>query len=279
MDDGAAVIDVDAMANIAFTGINRAWLFMGLGLNCASGAERIDFDLPDAGYLRLLPDELPETTVQEAKAEFGTWIVSNGLREAIDTFEVFLGQVYSAALTIEVWSAEQAGEGADAGPMQKRAQAFSRRGTTDRLAWLDRDFSIATEYSDDISSACSARNCLTHRLGAVGEDDVEPDGFFVLRWHTLELHGFNKDGSEFVPSLDDLPIEFPEASPVSMRHAPREKRFALGERLILTPGELKQICYTFRLAIDQVRASFVGFAKRMGVQEVGRDDEPPRIET
>ena len=273
MDTDTSIIDVDAMANTAFTGVNRVWVFMGLGVNCANYVLSMNFNLPDAGYLRLMPDELPEATLREAKAEFGTWIVSNGLREAIDTFDVFLGQAYSAALTIEAWDAGRAEQEVDTGSLRERAKKFSRLGTANRLARLERDFNITAEYASDVNSVRRARNCLTHRLGVVGHEDVGGDGVLVLQWHTIELFGVNHDGSEFVPSLDALPIEFPEASPVNMRHAPREKRFSVGERLILLPGELKHVCYTFRLAIEQLRTSFVEFAKRMGVEEVARDHE------
>ena len=274
VDEETAVIDVDAMANTAFVGVNRAWLFMGLGVNCANDPQSVNFNLPDSDYLRLLPDELPEAEMLEAKAEFGIWIVSNGLRELIDTFDVFLGQVYAAALTVEAWSAARAGLDVDSGSMQRRAQAFSRLGTEKRLARLDRDFEITGEYTADVNSMRRARNCLTHRLGVVGPEDVGRDGFLALHWHTLELFGINKDGSEFVPSLDDLPIKFPEASPVNMRHVPRERRLFLGERLVLAPGELKHICYTFRLGIDQVRLSFVAYAERMGVQNIKPSHQP-----
>ena len=59
-----------------------------------------------------------------------------------------------------------------------------------------------------------------------------------------------------------------------MRHVPREKRLVLGERLVLAPGELKHICYTFRLGIDQVRLSFVAYAERMGVQNIKPSHQP-----
>jgi hypothetical protein len=272
VDADVTVINVDAIANTAFVGINRVWLFLGLGVNAANNAERSDLEIPDASYLRLLPDDLPETTLAEAKAEFGTWIVSNGLREAIDTFDVFLGQVEAAALTIESWKVAS-GHEVDMAPYNERATKFSRFGTAKRLESLASDFAIAADYGGDIVSVRRARNCLTHRLGLVGPEDIGRHGFLTVRWHAIELYGVNQDGSEFVPSLDALPIKFPESSPVNMRHAPRERRFGLGERLILSPSELKQICYTFRLAVEQVRSAFVTYAESMGVQPARLDSE------
>jgi len=267
------VIDVDAIVNTAFTGINRTWLFLGLGVNCAAAAERTDFEIADASYLRLLPDDLPDATLAEARAEFGVWIVCNGLREAIDTFDVFLGKVQLAALSVETWKAGVSSE-AEVARYNKRVAGFSRLGTEKRLTSLAHDFDITAEYGPDIVSMRRGRNCLTHRLGVVGTEDLGPYSQLTLQWHMIELYGWHTDGSEFVAAVDSLPVAFPEASPVNMRHGLREHKFAVGERLVLLPAELKEICYTFRLAIDQVRLSFISYAKRMGVQQVDRSGNP-----
>jgi hypothetical protein len=270
VDENMTVIDVDAIANTALIGVNRAWLFLGLGVNCAKTAKRSDFEIADAGYLRLLPDELPAPTLAQAKTEFAVWVVSNGLREAIDTFDVFLGSVQAAALSVEAWTSG-AESAADMVSYNKRAAAFSRLGTQKRLAGLARDFAITSDHGTDIVSMRKARNCLTHRLGVVGPGDVWSDGYLTLQWHTIELYGWHPDGSEFVTAVDSLPVAFPAGSPVNMRHGLREHRFGLGERVILSPAELKEICYTFRLAIDELRVSFLAFAERMGVQQVELD--------
>jgi hypothetical protein len=260
-----AVLDVDAIAKTAKVGINRAWLFLGWGLNCAARAKAGDLEVQDAGYLRLLPDEGLDTTLAEAKDEFGIWIVSNGLREAIETFDVFLGAVYQAALFVEAWAAGTASRTDDAS-CGKRAAKFSQFGTEKRLTSLDNDFAIAAEYGSDIVSLRKARNCLTHRLGVVGHEDTGAGGQLTLRWHVFELYGQHPDGSEFVACLDSLPVKFPEGSPVVLRHGLREHRYFLGERLVLSPAELKEICFAFLFVIDQVRLSFVSYAERMGVR-------------
>ncbi len=271
MDGEMTVIDIDAIANTAFVGINRAWIFMGMGVNCANDPGASDISLPDASHLRLLPDPLPETTLTEAKVEFGIWIVSNGLREAIETFEVFLERAYSAALSIEAWKAGALEQECDLVPFNKRAKAFSYLGAEKRLDCLSRDFELTTQYGSDIVTVQNVRNCLTHRLGIVRHEDVGSTGILVVRWHALELFGVNPDGSEFIPPLDSFPIEFPEGSPVSVRQAPRQRRFNLGERLVLSPGELKEICFTFRFAIDEIRAALVAYAQQMGVLDVTPD--------
>lgn len=279
MKVGIAVIDVDAVARTASVGVNRAWLFMGMGVNCANNADSIDIDLPEAAYLRLLPEDLPESTLEEAKVEFGVWIVSNGLRELIDTFDVFLGRTYDAALTVESWNAAQTGRQTNQASPDERSRQFSWFGTAKRLAALDDQFGISTGFSADVVSIRKARNCLTHRLGMVGREDVNQAGELVVQWHTAELYGVNPDGTDFVPSLEQLPIRFPVGSPVKVRHALREKRFSLGERLVLSAGELKHICYMFRLAIDEARGSFVQYAQRMGVQQVERQQEDGEVST
>jgi hypothetical protein len=273
VDEGMTVIDVDAIANTAFTGVNRAWMFLGLGVNAASRAERSDFEIADASHLRLLPEELPPPTLEDAKTEFAIWVASNGLREVIDTFDVFLGKVQAAALSVQAWKAGVASD-ADSAPYNKCAAAFSRLGTEKRLDSLRKDFAITAEYGPDIVSIRRARNCLTHRLGVVGSEDVGTEDHLTLGWHAFELYGWHPDGSEFVASPDSLPVAFPKGSPVNLRHGLREHRYGLGERIILSPAELKEICFTFRFTVDQVRQSLVEFMEGAGVQQVDTGGAP-----
>lgn len=74
-------IDVHELANLAHTGVRRAVLFMGLGLNAAHREEFRDYQLHK---LPILPDQtglpveffssdLPLERVDEFKKEFAVW--------------------------------------------------------------------------------------------------------------------------------------------------------------------------------------------------------------
>jgi hypothetical protein len=257
-------IDFSLMVQPALLGITRAWVFMGLGVNAALDPDYDKFSLPDVPYIQLLPDNLPNDTVEGIKREFAVWIVSNGLRELIETWDVFLDRLYHAALSGEYWQQSRHAPSLSPDSFTKRANAFPRKGTSEKLVMLRDQFGISLQFQPEIESIKQARNCLTHRMGVVGPEDVDTGGLLMVCWRSPELFGRNEDGSEFVPSLGSFPIDFPPGSGVMFRNAPRTKIGSIGDRLTFTPAELKEICYTFRIAVEHTRESFTAFVTRIG---------------
>ena len=248
----------------ALIGINRAWVFMGLGVNASLDPDCSGFRLPDLDHIKLLPDDMPKAIVEEFKREFGMWVVSNGLRELIETWDVFLDQLYYAAVYTDYWQQSQETAKLSPEPFMKRATAFAREGTREKLERLQKQFGITLQYQAEIESIKKARNCLTHRMGTVGPKDVEPGTSLTVRWRSPELFGINEDGTEFVPPLDSFPIHFPMGSPVKFRNVNRAKVVSLGDRLKFLPAEVKELCYTFRIAVDDAREAFTGLVLRSG---------------
>ncbi|NET01524.1 MAG: hypothetical protein F6K62_03165 [Sphaerospermopsis sp. SIO1G2] len=138
-------------------------------------------------------------------------------------------------------------------------------GIVDKFKVLERELSISIEFAEELLSIKRARNCLTHRLGIVDSKDLTDDKCMIISWRIPELYGYELDGSEYIPPQDKFPMEFPENSPVKIRFKIQKKSISLRERIIFYPTELKEICLTHLLAIDQVKNSFVAFAKRKGV--------------
>jgi hypothetical protein len=190
--------------------------------------------------------------------------VSNGLRELIETWDVFLDRLYVAALQCEHWNASQRDASVESQAYEQRARAFCDFGTPAKFRKLSSEFGIELEFQPEIESIKKARNCLTHRLGLVKGRDANSEQGLRVMWRAPELYGVNADGSEFVPSLESFPIDFPVDSPVMHRHGTRERMVAIGQRLELAAAELKEICYTFRIAIMQAQESFVALVTRMG---------------
>jgi len=256
-------INFDEVVEPAIVGVNRAVVFMGLGVTAASESAVANYRLPEAPHIDLIP-QVTEEQLAEFKREFGVWIIGNGLRELVETWDVFLDRLYIVSLASDEWRAERAGEALRPGQYAKRARAFPKRGTGEKFDLLQTEFGIRLTFEAEIESIKKARNCLTHRLGVVGAKDLNSPGGLAVRWRAPELFGYHEDGSEFVPSLDAFPIEFPTGSPVKLRHGERQKIVPRGHRLQLSAAELKEICYTFRIAIMQAQESFAGSIARIG---------------
>lgn len=251
-------VKLDVIFGTARTGITRAWVFTGMGINYASGPSK-DFNIPGAPHLHLFNRTLSDKELNQFTEEFRIWVTGNGLRELIETFDIFLEQLYSVVLIVEAWRQKKAYD-------QNKQSVFNKRGTPEKIDELE-NFGIRTAFKDDIISVKRARSCLTHRLGVVNRRDINDSEGLKVRWRVLELYGKNEDGSEFVPDLDQLaagPIEFPRGSAVNMRNAPRSKTFSMGSRIIFEPSEIKEICFWFLLLVDEIQKSIIKYCKNPG---------------
>ncbi|MBI2984170.1 MAG: hypothetical protein HYY50_00920 [Candidatus Kerfeldbacteria bacterium] len=258
-------IKLDNVLSTARVGINRAWVFMGLGVNAAS-IETLTPNVTGASYLKLLPDEISADSLREFKTEFRTWVVVKGLEELIEVFGVFLEQLYSMVLFVDAWKSKGQVD-------QKQISQFTEMGIREKLNILNRNFGIGTAFNDDIVSVNQARHCLTHRLGIVATRDLNTSSGLKVQWRTLQLYGHNEDGSEFVPDMERFepeglkkePVVFPRGSPAKMRNDPRSKVFPIGSRVVLEPRDLKEICLWFSLLLNELNESVIKYCEKSGV--------------
>lgn len=255
-------INFDEITEIAKVGVNRAYIFMGFAVNMSRNPHFSDFEVPDSSNLLLVSQNISDSERHEFKGEFANWAIANGLR---DLNEVFLDQIYNCALIIESWTIQSAGGKFDNSRNASRVNKFQRIGMVEKFKVLEEELSISIEFAEELLSIKRARNCLTHRLGIVDSKDLTDDKCMIISWRIPELYGYESDGSEYIPPQDKFPMKFPENSPVKIRFRIQKKSILLGERIIFYPTELKEICLTHLLAIDQVKKSFIAFATQKGV--------------
>jgi len=258
-------INFDEITEIAKVGVNRAYIFMGFAVNMSLNPHFSDFEVSDSPNLLLVSQNISDSERHEFKGEFANWAIANGLRDLNEYFEVFLDQIYNCALIIESWSIQSAGGEFDNSRNALRVNKFQKIGMVEKFKVLEKELSISIKFAEELLSIKRARNCLTHRLGIVDSKDLTDDNCMIISWRILELYGYEPDGSEYIPPQDKFPMKFPENSPVKRRFVIQKKSILLGERIIFYPTELKEICLTHLIAIDQVKDSFITFAMQKGV--------------
>jgi hypothetical protein len=108
-------------------------------------------------------------------------------------------------------------------------------------------------------SMSNARNCLTHNLGVVAPRYAKSAGVLLIRWTAFETRIQQGERHVVVPPLITDGLQAPDPSQEAdwvMVIVEREKRFAIAERIELTPGELHEICIYYSRLADQVTESF-----------------------
>ncbi len=264
-------IDLENLANVAQTGVRRAAIFMGLGLNAAA---RDDFNDYSLGRLPLvpgqvglpmsfIPDDLPTDQVQAFKTEFATWIVGCGLRDMIEHYATFLDKIQQYSLF--VW--QSLGRLGSIDPVKAQRTFQGRLGVPDKLKELRSVFGISMQHEVSVGRLYKARNCLTHDLGVV-HDKRCVDGIFALTWLTPTARLEPKDGSPAIAFPTMLGTQLEAESNFIVEMVEREIRLTAGDRLVLSHQDLREILFFFSaLVIPLTLEPFSNFLRNEGVPE------------
>lgn len=252
-------IDVDLMLETALKGARRAYVFCCLGTNAARDSRLTQYWL-EFPTVQLLQRDLPKEQIDHFKKEFGKWITHNALRELVETFAVYLDNVFYAALVVMGNRIDLDSE------LQRKLDQFERFGLEDKLTTLDHEFSITPRHPKFWVSHQRARNCITHRRGTLGNRDVQEDGRLVLNWPSFEAGLKYKSGEKI--SFED---HFEAGNPPLKDHATpyikvieRELVTEKGQPFSIPPERLVDMT---QLLISDARAvanSWHEFATRNG---------------
>jgi hypothetical protein len=191
MDKHHINIDLKQLSEIAHTGVRRAVLFMGIGLNAAHRDDFVDYELhklplapgQTSPLIDFFPSDLPLNRVREFKRQFAIWITGCGLREVLEHYALFLDRIHNYSLLIY----QIRGQLDKLDPVREQ-RIFNRKlGIPRKLDILRERFSIAPNDSESIAQMYRARNCLTHDFGVVSPKHCAGGTQFVLRWKAFDL--------------------------------------------------------------------------------------------
>jgi len=234
-------IDFDTIFALLENGVRRADVFMGLGLNASEHQPAISHVLAHQGpKIELVKEELTVDEREVVGVEFGKWIKAAGLRELLETFQLFLTRVYHALYVVHGIK----------GPLTDKAliapNRFERLGLSDQATELQKLVDVSDEQLEILQSLNQARNCYAHRRGLVGTKDVDPvTGIFSLKWLTLIIEAVEPDGN--VVSGEALfGYHFTEGAVMRVRVGLGVSQFHAGEELVIAKSDLKQICLCVR---------------------------------
>ncbi|MHA1567312.1 MAG: hypothetical protein ACTSX7_18530 [Alphaproteobacteria bacterium] len=263
-------IEVSQLSEIAHTGVRRAALFMGFGLNAAYREDFLDYELhklpirPGQASLPMdiIPRNLPPERVKAFKEEYATWITGCGLRELLEHYALFLDRIHDHSLFILQTKGKLDGRK----PQSERKRFTQVLGVPGKLDALRDGFSIAPANPESIESLYVARNCLTHDLGVVVQKRCRSDGYLTLTWKALEFFAKGSVSGTDRPIADVVGTTMVEQTRIIMRQVLRQRKFASGARLLLSKEDLWEICYFFDVhAIPTTVRSFVEFLKVHGI--------------
>jgi hypothetical protein len=236
VEENARIIDLDQIRITALTGIHRASIFMGLGVNAADDPSFVSYQLKGPVHISIIPHELSESDLVAVKKDFRNWIIGNGLRELTERFGAFLDQIFDVILFLDIHAKTitlQEAQKLQCGFVKDTAISGKLKRLSTRWGQL---FLNQRHYE----RLTTARNCLVHGLGIVRPRDRNDGDHLLISWRGGDVYLHDQDGTEFRFSEETVG-RIAVGNPV-FRASDREKRFAVGAEVVLIPQELQEIC-------------------------------------
>lgn len=259
--------NLDNVLEFLRKGVRRADVFMGIGLNAAAYDPPISHILAPEGLhdIRLVKEELTDEEKAHVASEFGKWVRTNGLRELIETYSIFLHRLYIPLFVM------RKGRGLDNESLLRPAR-FEFKGITDQVDEFAKIVPVNEGDRRVLSSLNQARNCFAHRHGCVGRRDVDAEsGVFCLRWSRFQLEFEEPDGN-VVPEEAVFGRVFENGGMIQLRIIEREKTFKLNDELVLEKQELKEICFCVLIIGQRFLRGAISAAREAGVLQEAIDD-------
>jgi len=256
--------------------LQRAVDLVAFGLRAADTATPVDLSIPGVSS-HVSPAQSRSLSIEEARAEFRSWILANGFRDCVEAIGPSLewarkfcfiwtrpGDVtiqedgtitLGAIISGEEWNKE----------IIEGAKKFDFMGLANKLSHLEQKYGFRPpSLHEHILTLNKARNCLSHRRGIVGEEDVnDPSGPFLrIVWRRLQFTVRTEQGEKPL----ELPAHVEAGSLLAMSFVDTSKRFAIGERLQITPEEFVEMAMTFLLFALQLQESLKQMEERRRIE-------------
>jgi hypothetical protein len=251
-------INLDVLKDTALRGIRRATVFMGLGINAAADETFKNYELDKYTPIQFIPNNLNDKVINHFKKEFEYWIIMNGLRELNESFSLFLDEVFHTCAIVSNSNSKQVN--------RKIINNFSRLSLREKVIKLEELFFVKVKHSKYIYSINKARNCYTHRKGIVSIEDCK-NCVLEIKWISLDLSILLEDNEIINPELPlKDPIKLKTAGKVQYKYVDRKIQFHVGEVIRLTPKQLSEICYFFKIVVDEVMIELYQFLQTSGIE-------------
>lgn len=256
-------INLPKLEEVALRGVRRASVFMGLGVNAATDPNFKNYQLSSFTEIQLVPSDLPDAEIERIKEQFRLWIEAGGFRELVESFVNFIDGAYKICFHVSR-SLGQAKPHVD-------FRKFEKKGLPEKLTMLKDNFGVEPKNGAQLLSLSAARNCLTHRRGIVGAEDLKEGAVSLeIAWLGADFFVEEPNGKRTIFDVQSPGIYLPNGGTVCLGMVNRTRCFTLGEKLLFSTRELSEICWFYTREADAFCRSLEAHLRRAGVVFVAR---------
>lgn len=227
-------INLDALLGELQTSLQQTINLVAVALTATAPADGEELRLPGEIFATTYASRV-RWSQKEATERHSTWAISNGFRDAVEGVSSFLESAHRVAT---VWKLV-AGNGGKVKVAEfnreMEGKAFHRLGLPDKLEHLKKEHDVPFDavLERQLVSVNTARNCLVHRQGIVGDRDVNLENKMRVEWRRLHYFVRDEDGDHELVLNKALEKD----GTVCLKVIDEFKEFALGERVVFTTQE------------------------------------------
>jgi|GEM_PF-1720582 len=232
----------------------------------ASSTDTVDDPLllPEVGIQANFDPSLKWSPIQ-VRTELKTWILQNGFRDAVESLSVFLEESHKISSAWALIKRQESGDqltGADLSSLQESdPKTFHRLGLPDKFGHFRDSHGILVDPQllKNILSVNTARNCLVHRGGIVGEKD-SINNILEVTWRRLKLIAIDSLGEHEL----QMGVVYPEGATIALKLVEESKIFNIGESIIFTAQEFQNIVWSLFMFSNDFKATLIEWGKANG---------------
>ena len=150
---------------------------------------------------------------------------------------------------------------------------FERQGVEGKLKTLRTRFNITTKSENYFATINQARNCITHRQGRVGKEELKGNASFSPTWRAFDIIIQTPDGTEISlkAPIPEGGIYLKDGGTVGLKVLEHLRDYKLDEIIEFTPMDINEICFLVNEATNEIVAATINYAKELGIKIIDKN--------
>lgn len=204
--------------------------------------------------------------LDKVKRRYSEWLLTCGFRDSIESVSTFLENAHKV---LTCWELAEKKDSAFRIPRERwdndfvrEVKKFHRLGFPDKLNHLAQKHAMGIKdtFKAQILSINSARNCLVHRRGIVGEPDENVPGALLVKWLRMKLFLRNEEGDRDLVIGETIEKE----GTICMVHEEKQKSFSLRTMVNFSVDEFSELTWSFFLFAEELVKSINAYGVDQG---------------
>jgi hypothetical protein len=150
--------------------------FLAFSINCGENPDLCDFSIATPLKFGIGEQDAKDDHVVELlKSDYIAWIAAVGFGQLADLLSLYLDDVYILLSMYGLVGGKRTN-------VLKDFRQFNKKSLNEKIKIIEDMYSLGSIYTDVISSMTKIRNCIIHRHGIVGNEDLNEPGKATVRW-------------------------------------------------------------------------------------------------